>query len=162
MAHWHHWQIRLCIHCQSSTRAPSKYYSCFSTKTERRLLSTTTLPEDLISLTPVLLSDHVHGPIWLKSSVKGNFLRIMCRKLVRLKHIFWIYDELEHIKPSTHVSAFPRLVPTHHYFITFCVDRKNLLLLFFIQHGSNQTFCGIHSWCCCHRTCCCPTCRWCP
>ena len=105
MAHWH--LIRLCIHCQSSTRAPSKYYSCFSTKTERRLLSTTTLPEDLISLTPVLLSDHVHGPIWLKSSVKGNFLRIMCRKLVRLKHIFWIYDELGAYKTIHSCFRFP-------------------------------------------------------
>ena len=49
--------------------------------------------------------------------------------------------------------------PTQHNYIILRWS-LNLLFCFFIQHGSNQTFCCIHSCCCSHRTNCCSTFFW--
>ena len=61
------------------------------------------------------------------------------------------------VDPCFHLFQLVLISPNTSVPHSFCVDRKNFTL-FFIHHGSNQTFVCIHFWCCCHRTCCWSTC----
>ena len=65
--------------------------------------------------------------------------------------------EYKTVDPCFHLFQLGLNSPNTSLPHNFCVDRKNFTL-FFIHHGSNQTFVCIHFWCCCHRTCCWSTC----